>query len=589
MENNIKSVKKIKYDYDLLKNHCEKYDIKLFDTYENIKITRETKILSECLNSNCNSIVNKSFRSLIDYGSYCTNCMKKNSNEKSFKNNRLKYSIKIYDYNLLKNHCEKKNIELLETYENIKITRDTKILSKCLNLNCNSVVNKSFRSLIDYGSYCTKCMKKNSNEKKEKEKQEKLEKQQLLKNNTLNYSIKIYDYNLLKNHCKKYDIKLLETYENIKITRETKILSKCLNSNCNSIVNKSFRSLIDYGSYCTNCMKKIINEKSKKTNLEKYGVEYSFNSDIVQNKIKKTNLEKYGCENSAGSVIIQDKIKKTNLEKYGCEYSVGSVIIQDKIKQINLEKYGCEKSFSSVIIQNKIKKTNLEKYGCENSLDSFMIQNKIKKTNLEKYGYENPFGSVIIQEKLKKINLEKYGCENSLDSVIIQNKIKKTNLEKYGYENPFGSVIIQEKIKKTNLEKYGVEHISQNPEIAEKASKNSYRVKEYKLPSNKIIKIQGYEPFAWNELLKIFDENQIKTGNKEVPEIWYEDKNNKKHRHFVDIFIPTINKCIEIKSTWTLKKNYEEVILKQESAKKLGYLYEIWVYDKKGKKVECLL
>jgi hypothetical protein len=329
-----------------------------------------------------------------------------------------------------------------------------------------------------------------------------------------------YDYDLLKNHCEKYNIKLFDTYENIKITRETKILSECLNSNCNSIVNKSFRSLIDYGSYCTNCIKKIMNEKSKKTNLEKYGVEYSFNSNIVQNKTKKTNLEKYGNENP----------------------------------------------FNSVIIQNKIKKTNLEKYGHENPFNSVIIQNKIKKTNLEKYGHENPFNSVIIQNKIKQINLDNFGVEYLLNSKIIQDKIKKTNLEKYG-----------------------VEHISQNPEIAEKASKNSYRVKEYKLPSNKIIKIQGYEPFAWNELLKIFDENQIKTGNKEVPEIWYEDENNKKHRHFVDIFIPTINKCIEVKSTWTFKKNYEEVILKQESAKKLGYLYEIWVYDDKGKKVQCLL
>ena len=27
-----------------------------------------------------------------------------------------------------------------------------------------------------------------------------------------------------------------------------------------------------------------------------------------------------------------------------------------------------------------------------------------------------------------------------------------------------------------------------------------------------------------------------------------------KHRHFVDIFIPSQNKCIEVKSTWTAEK-----------------------------------
>jgi hypothetical protein len=72
----------------------------------------------------------------------------------------------------------------------------------------------------------------------------------------------------------------------------------------------------------------------------------------------------------------------------------------------------------------------------------------------------------------------------------------------------------------------------------------------------------------------------------DVPEFWYNDKNHKKHRHYVDIFIKSLNKCIEVKSTWTLNKNKEVVFLKQQSAKELGYIYEIWVYDEKGICVE---
>ena len=128
----------------------------------------------------------------------------------------------------------------------------------------------------------------------------------------------------------------------------------------------------------------------------------------------------------------------------------------------------------------------------------------------------------------------------------------------------------------------------QRPEIMEKQIKNSYYLKEYTLPSGKTIKIQGYEHFALDELIKkenIYEE-EIITGCKNVPTIWYNDSNNKKRRHFVDIFMPNKNKCIEVKSTWTFTTQKEVVFLKQNAAKELGYLYEIWVYDNKGNKVE---
>jgi hypothetical protein len=84
----------------------------------------------------------------------------------------------------------------------------------------------------------------------------------------------------------------------------------------------------------------------------------------------------------------------------------------------------------------------------------------------------------------------------------------------------------------------------------------------------------------------ILEENII-TGCKNVPEIWYDDENGKKHRHYVDIFISSQNRCIEIKSTWTAEKKKDCIFLKLEYAKKQGYNYEIWVYNGKGEKVEC--
>lgn len=46
------------------------------------------------------------------------------------------------------------------------------------------------------------------------------------------------------------------------------------------------------------------------------------------------------------------------------------------------------------------------------------------------------------------------------------------------------------------------------------------------------------------------------------------------------------NRCIEVKSTWTAKLNNHTIFLKQDAAKKLGYIYEIWIYNTKGEIVE---
>ena len=236
----------------------------------------------------------------------------------------------------------------------------------------------------------------------------------------------------------------------------------------------------------------------------------------------------------------------------------------------------------------RIKNTMVDKYGVEYAAQNETCMNKMKATTLKKYGVENANQSQEIKEKIKKSNLEKYGFEYGLQSEEVKEKRRDTNLEKYGFENPLQREEIKEKSKNTCLKKYNVEYPCQCPEIYEKQNKNSYYLKDYIMPSGNTIKIQGYEHYALDELCKKENgnENDIITGCKNVPTIWYNDNDNKKHRHFVDIFIPSKNKCIEVKSTWTFTKQKDIIFLKQSAAKELGYLYEIWVYDKEGNKVE---
>ena len=112
-----------------------------------------------------------------------------------------------------------------------------------------------------------------------------------------------------------------------------------------------------------------------------------------------------------------------------------------------------------------------------------------------------------------------------------------------------------------------------------------FQFKQYIYPCGTITYVQGYEPFALNDLVKEgYTTLDIITCRSKVPDIWYFGKDDKKHRYFVDIYLPFINKMIEVKSEYTLNKYKENVLLKANECIKQGYNYEIWIYDSKGNK-----
>ena len=259
-----------------------------------------------------------------------------------------------------------------------------------------------------------------------------------------------------------------------------------------------------------------------------------------------------------------------------------------KHKQTLLNKYGTENIWDVEEIKNKKILTCLNKYGVTNINKLQEIKDKIKKTNDLRYIEQKSKLPPSLINKKEKL-FEKYGTHNFRNSDYIKNKIKKTVLERYGVDHISKSNEIQATKRKNSMNKYGVEFPIQHPEFAEKACTNGFLMKEYTLPSGKIIKVQGYEPFALRDIIndEKINEDDIITGCKNVPTIWYDDLEGNKHRHFVDIFIPSQNRCIEIKSSWTVKK--ENVLLKQNAAKEVGYKYEIWIYNEKGVMIDKII
>ena len=238
---------------------------------------------------------------------------------------------------------------------------------------------------------------------------------------------------------------------------------------------------------------------------------------------------------------------------------------------------------------NKVFRQLINTGGYCNNCSKIKHQNNIIESVKIKYGVENVFQLNNIKDKIVKTNILKFGFSNPNQNKDIRQKTKNTCLIKYGTDNPLKKSIVRDKIKQYYLTNFGVEYCSQIPEVAEKAHTNSFKSKTYICPSGKEIICQGYEPLALDKLIKEenIDENDVVTGCSNVPTIWYNDDNGKKHRHYVDIYIPSQNRCIEVKSTWTAEKKKDNIYLKQDAAKELGYNYELWIYNAKKELVEC--
>ena len=183
----------------------------------------------------------------------------------------------------------------------------------------------------------------------------------------------------------------------------------------------------------------------------------------------------------------------------------------------------------------------------------------------------------------KETCIEKYGVKNA---GMLKESIEKTKqifLKKYG-DHPKRTKEVNNKWVATCLEKYGG-HPNQNVDVQAKSEATAYCYKDYIMPSGKTVKYQGYENLALDELVKIYDENDIMTGRLHIPTFVYHI-NDVKHVYFPDIYIKSENKIIEIKSEWTIKLKKGNIEEKAIATVKAGYNYEIWIYNCKKVKVE---
>ena len=325
-----------------------------------------------------------------------------------------------------------------------------------------------------------------------------------------------------------------------------------------------------------------ISDLSKHYNLDRRKIDKLFIENDIQKKSMSETLKSKNTNNK-----IRHSLKKYDRNK-----------ANEKRKKTKLEKYG-DKNYCN---QEKIKQTNLERYGVENVFQSDCHKEKIKQTNLERYGVENPYA---FRSELWSKNLEeKYGNENFNNKRMIQQthlshtqqEIEEANkkrvvtcLEKYGVPNPLQNKEIKEKVVNKIKEKYGGIGF-QIEDVFNKALKNQY--KKYQIiVEGKEYNLQGYEPVVLKYLIENenIDIKEIEC-HENVPTVYY-FFNDKKRKHFPDIFIKNENRIIEVKSEFTLyecsKDSLEIQKAKMEYAKKMGYNYQVYLY-RKNKEMEII-
>jgi len=347
-----------------------------------------------------------------------------------------------------------------------------------------------------------------------------------------------YNFDYLTKFCKENNIVLNQSYEDCMVNRDTCIKAKCVVDGCDKdMVDKSFRNLVRNNNFgCVDHATEAMLKRVEESMIEHYGVKSPMQSEEIKLKVRNTNLEKYQTPTPAQNDQVKQKTRATNLVRYDATTPMGNPIIQQKVKN----------------------------------------------THKERHGYENPFSDPETVEKIKATNIINHGVDHLMKLESHKKRVKETNMVKFGCEYPSQNPEVKQKIRETNIRIFGFPHPMQNGEYAANKFNRSFKHKDFVFPSGRIDKVQGDEHWALRDLLEIekVAENDIVTCKSLVPEIFYEN-NGKTHRYYVDIYISSQNRCIEVKSIYTITQDPEMIALKFEATIRAGFKSEIWIYGNK--------
>lgn len=168
--------------------------------------------------------------------------------------------------------------------------------------------------------------------------------------------------------------------------------------------------------------------RSKKTCLEKYGVEFALQAPEVREKIEKVCEEKYGGKSSAVDPEVRRKMRETCKKNNGAESPWSCPTIREKCFSTMRERYG-EELYSSEILLEKRRQTSRDRYGVDNPMQSEEIKQRLRENFEQKYGKTSP-SAIDMPKETQEIVYSKekfdefYGANKNLGIFLMAQKLK---------------------------------------------------------------------------------------------------------------------------------------------------------------------
>ena len=230
-------------------------------------------------------------------------------------------------------------------------------------------------------------------------------------------------------------------------------------------------------------------------------------------------------------------------------------------------------------------------------------------------------------KKRETTMLARHGVKNAMKSEVFKAKARATNTERLGVPYPMMHPDVRAKRVATCWIRFGAANPMQNQEVFDKWEKAVMKKSPYIFPSGAEMILQGFEHFAMDKLLaQGVKEEDLIEGRKNLPNIWYwfdttvsqelRDRRNQRqcaaaaaasnsddtdendelldqrdevhpdderlHRYFTDIYIPSQNKIIEVKCEYTYYRQKARNDCKMLAAVAAGFQAELHIYSRKG-------
>lgn len=224
--------------------------------------------------------------------------------------------------------------------------------------------------------------------------------------------------------------------------------------------------------------------------------------------------------------------------------------------------------------------------------ESWTTKRKNEQSKAVSERYKNESYRQNISEKTKQ-RWENSEYREHMKSIIVQMwknpDIRNAFIEKR--KQVWKNKLYKDRMRKIHKESWTIERKNKfsalmiekwrdNKWVEKRQSKTHGIYKNYQLPSGKIVKVQGYEPQALDNLLKEYDETDIVIGIKEINnhinKIEYKYK-NKIRRYYPDFYIKSTNTIIEVKSPWTFKIHKERNLLKEPACLDNNYNFKFLI------------